>query len=70
MLFRSGEFQASQIVIVGDTPADVDCGHAHGARVIAVATGGYSEAQLRATGADVVVPDLTAWPSAWAALQV
>jgi len=64
---RAGEgtFAAEQIVIIGDTPADVDCAHAHGARAIAVATGTYSVEQLKATGAEVVVPDLSDWSAAW-----
>lgn len=63
-----GRFSAGETVIVGDTPADVDCAHAHGAKAVAVATGMYSEAQLRDTGAEVVVRDLTNWPAIWATL--
>lgn len=47
------------IWIVGDTPLDVRCARAIGARVVAVATGEFSEEDLRATGADLVLPDLT-----------
>lgn len=36
----------SPAFVIGDTPADVECGKAIGARTIAVATGAYSEAQL------------------------
>ncbi len=50
----------AEIVIIGDTPLDVDCAHAHGARAIAVATGMYDRAALTATGADVVVESLEA----------
>jgi phosphoglycolate phosphatase-like HAD superfamily hydrolase len=45
-------------VLVGDTPLDVAAGRAGGARVVAVATGPYSVAELRATGADAVLPNL------------
>jgi phosphoglycolate phosphatase-like HAD superfamily hydrolase len=48
----------SSVVIVGDTPLDVDCAHAHGAVAVAVATGQYGVAELEKTGADVVVPTL------------
>jgi phosphoglycolate phosphatase-like HAD superfamily hydrolase len=64
----AGRFALTDAVIVGDTPADVDCAHAHGAKAIAVATGGYDEAALAKTGADVVVADLLKWSEAWARL--
>lgn len=48
-----------RVVILGDTPADVDCAKAHGARVLAVASGGFTEDQLKQTDADMVVPNLT-----------
>ena len=35
-----------RLVIIGDTPADVECGRGVGARAIAVATGGFTVAQL------------------------
>jgi phosphoglycolate phosphatase len=46
-------------VLIGDTPADVEAGLVGGARVLAVATGAYSPAQLWAAGAHAVIPDLT-----------
>ena len=46
------------IVIIGDTPADVTCGMAIGARAIAVATGNYGVTDLTAAGAYLVVEDL------------
>ena len=46
------------VVIVGDTPADVTCGRAIGARAIGVATGSYSVEQLLAAGADAAFADL------------
>ena len=44
--------------IIGDTPKDIACAHAIGARCLAVATGSFSAAQLAAHGADQVVESL------------
>lgn len=46
-------------VIIGDTPADIDCGRRAGVRTIAVATGRYSMEELASHEADVVFEDLT-----------
>lgn len=48
-----------EIVIVGDTPADITCGRDVGARAIGVATGSYSMAALAAAGAYTVFADLS-----------
>lgn len=45
-------------VVVGDTPADIDCGRRAGTRTIGVATGRYSASELAAEQADVVFEDL------------
>ncbi len=47
-----------RVVIVGDTPRDVDCAHAHGCLAFAVATGGYDARALADAGADLVVANL------------
>jgi phosphoglycolate phosphatase len=52
-------FASSDAVVIGDTPLDVACAKAGGARLIAVATGNHSVDQLRAAGADVVFEDLS-----------
>ena len=49
----------SHAIVVGDTPFDVACARAAGARVIAVATGGHTVDELRACGADAVFEDLS-----------
>lgn len=49
----------ARTVVIGDTPHDVACAHAVGARALAVATGSYSLEQLSAAGADAVLPDLS-----------
>lgn len=52
-------FEGGSTVIVGDAKADVECGKAIGARVVAVATGKTSAEELRAAGADVVFADFS-----------
>jgi len=52
------EFSPERIYIIGDTPHDVACARAIGAKAIAVATGSFSVEQLRACGADAVFNDL------------
>jgi phosphoglycolate phosphatase-like HAD superfamily hydrolase len=47
-----------QVVIIGDTPLDVDCARANGSRSLAVATGLYDLVTLGATGADLVLQTL------------
>ncbi|MFI6288529.1 HAD family hydrolase [Streptomyces sp. NPDC051018] len=50
---------AAEAVLIGDTPADVEGGLETGVRVVAVATGRSSASDLRASGADIVLEDLT-----------
>jgi phosphoglycolate phosphatase len=49
---------SNRIVVIGDTPRDVECAVTAGARAIAVGTGGATAAQLRLAGADVVFDTL------------
>lgn len=48
----------SEAIVIGDTPLDIACAGASGARSIAVATGGFDMEALRTAGADVVLQDL------------
>ena len=50
--------EGDAIVIIGDTPADIDCTRAIGARAIAVATGRYSVEELAEHGPVAVFADL------------
>ena len=45
---RSGTVAEDGVFVIGDTPHDIDCATAIGARTIAVATGGYTLAELEA----------------------
>ena len=49
----------ADVLVVGDTPSDVACAHAVGAIPVAVATGGFTEDQLRDSGAEIVFRDLS-----------
>lgn len=49
---------AAHVLVVGDTPRDVDAAHAAGATAVGVATGKYTVDALRAAGADYVLPTL------------
>ena len=53
------DFAGSATILIGDTPLDVEAALASGARVVGVATGGYSTAELARAGAHAVLPDLT-----------
>jgi phosphoglycolate phosphatase len=53
------DFEADNVVVIGDTPRDVECGRAHGTRTVAVATGSFGVEALRETGADIVMEDFS-----------
>jgi phosphoglycolate phosphatase len=48
-----------RVIVIGDTPHDIECARAGDATSIAVATGGHSVEELRAAGADIVLADLS-----------
>jgi phosphoglycolate phosphatase-like HAD superfamily hydrolase len=50
---RAGHVPREDTVVIGDTPRDIACARADGVRCIAIATGPFSEPQLR--DADVVL---------------
>ena len=52
------EFSAAEIDVIGDTPRDIACGKAFGARTIAVATGTWSREQLAEHQPDFLIDDL------------
>ena len=52
-------FAPAQVYIVGDTPADIACGAAHGLRTVGVATGLHALAELHACQPDYTLTDLS-----------
>jgi len=53
------DVEGRDVVVIGDTPADLSCGRAIGARAIGVATGHYSVEDLLAHEAAAVFQDLS-----------
>lgn len=53
------EVPGEDLIIIGDTPADVHCGRGVGARAIAVATGGFTVDELAAHAPAATFTDLT-----------
>jgi phosphoglycolate phosphatase-like HAD superfamily hydrolase len=56
---HGGPIARGDVILVGDTPLDVAAAREGGARAVGVATGPYDESQLRDSGADAVLPDLS-----------
>ena len=50
-----GQFSIDDFISVGDTPRDVEAGHAIGIRVVGVATGHFPANELESAGADWVL---------------
>lgn len=48
-----------RIWVIGDTPSDIRCGRAIGAKVVAVATGMFPASELRPHQPDILLNDLT-----------
>lgn len=60
---RTGRrFEGREVVVVGDTPADVRCARAAGAMAVAVATGTPDRETLAAAGPDLLLDSLADWP--------
>ncbi|MDB6076980.1 MAG: gph 2 [Akkermansiaceae bacterium] len=52
------DFAPSDALVIGDTPKDIACAHAMGAKCLAVATGSFTRQQLLDHRADYVVDSL------------
>jgi len=61
-------FAGKEIVVLGDTPADIECGAVLGVKSIAVATGKHSMDDLAAHAPDYLFPDFSDWRAAYEAI--
>ncbi len=61
-------FPPERIYILGDTPHDITCARAIGAKAVAIATGQYTYAQLAPHAPDFLFDDLSDVPAVIAAL--
>lgn len=57
--FLKAELPGESVLVIGDTPLDIACGHSIGARVLAVGTGQYTQEQLAASKPQWAVTDLS-----------
>jgi len=62
------DFSPERVWIIGDTPHDISCARAFGARVLAVATGGSRLPDLAAHSPDAVLEDLRSPAAFWEAI--
>lgn len=61
--------RGGDVIVIGDTPRDVESARANGCACVAVATGNYTAEVLQAAGADAVLADLTDPAPLWAMLD-
>ena len=52
------KLKGAEVLVIGDTPLDIECGRAIGAKVLTVATGGSTGAELKSHHPDWTVPSL------------
>jgi len=56
---HGGEFPCESIFVLGDTPHDIACGRAFGAKTVGIATGTYTREQLAKCNPDFLFDDLS-----------
>jgi len=66
--YHGEDFPPERIFVLGDTPRDIECGRAIGAKTVAIATGQYSKDSLAEHHPDFLFSDLADTPSVIAAL--
>lgn len=57
------KLRGDEVLVIGDTPLDIRCARAIGAKVLAVATGSYALEDLQRHAPDVAAEDLTSVPA-------
>lgn len=62
-------YAGKDVVVIGDTPADVECGASLGVTAVAVATGRHSVEELATHAPDHVFADLSDWRAAYDAIM-
>ena len=62
-------YAGKDVVVIGDTPADVECGASLGVTAIAVATGRHAVDELAAYAPDHLFPDFSDWRAAYAVIM-
>lgn len=62
-------YTGKDVVVIGDAPADVECGASLGVTAIAVATGRHSADELAALAPDHLFADLSDWRAAYDAIM-
>lgn len=63
------DFAAARTWVIGDTPHDIECGRAIGARTLALATGSHSAAALAAHQPTEVLDDLSDAAAFWRIME-
>ena len=61
-------YAGKDIVVIGDTPADVECGASLGVTAVAVATGRHTVDELAACAPDHLFADFSDWRAAYDAI--
>ena len=61
-------YGGKEIVVIGDTPADIECGAGLGVKTIAVATGRHTMAELAVHKPDHLFADMSDWRAVYEAI--
>jgi phosphoglycolate phosphatase-like HAD superfamily hydrolase len=64
----ASRYAGKDVVVIGDTPADVECGASLGVTAVAVATGRHTMDELAACAPDHLFPDFSDWRLAYDAI--